>query len=180
MTVADYSSAILVPAHPSNYQPAARGNFSMVVIHVTDGHADARPVAEMWQQPKHKSSAHFVVGQDGTVIQSVMLHDIAWHAHNVNRFSVGVEHCARSPRELGPDDPGLPPSEELYKASARLVAWLCLHAGLAPTRASIKGHAEADVATTHSDCPDGAPWDWDHYIDLVENAHIELLATAFI
>jgi hypothetical protein len=32
------------------------------------------------------------------------------------------------------------------------------------------GHAEADSATTHADCPNGCGWDWDRYMALVQNA----------
>jgi hypothetical protein len=32
------------------------------------------------------------------------------------------------------------------------------------------GHKEADPLTTHDQCPDGAPWLWDMYMDLVQKA----------
>jgi N-acetyl-anhydromuramyl-L-alanine amidase AmpD len=166
-----YPKALLVPAHPSNYltlQPK-RSTFDKIVIHCTDGHPDARPVAEMWQREGHGSSAHFVVGQDGTVIQAVDLGDVAYHAHAANRRSVGIEHCARTPGEWRVDDPGLPPSDALYLASARLVAWLCLAAGLPIDRATIQGHAEADPATTHKACPLGSGWAWDRYLVMVQS-----------
>src|SRR4029077_11944770 len=127
---------------------------SLVIVHCTDGHERAQPVAEMWSDPvigndgkPRPSSAHFVVGQQGEVFQAVRLVDTAWHAHAVNALSVGVEHCARTPGELskpGYADPGLPPSDALYAASAKLVAWLCVQLGVTPSRVCIMGHAEAD------------------------------------
>ena len=172
------SSAKWVPADPTNFKSADRTAFTNVVIHVTDGHANAQPVAEMWQQANHGSSAHFVIGQDGTVIQSVRIKDIAWHAHAVNGHSVGIEHCARTPGELSGDDPGMPPTEVQYAASAKLAAFLCKLAGLSPNAVTIQGHAEIDPATTHSDCPNGSGWDWDHYLQLVLVEYEALLEVA--
>jgi N-acetyl-anhydromuramyl-L-alanine amidase AmpD len=163
---ADYPGAKWVPAHASNYRKAGRVKPQRIVCHITDGHEHAEPVAEMWQQPHHGSSAHFVVGQDGTVIQSVPIVDVAWHAHEANGDSVGIEHCARTPRELSKGDPGLPPSDALYRASARLVAWLCHQYGIMPSRVAIVGHCEADKTTTHTLCPVGN-WDWARYMGIV-------------
>lgn len=163
---ADYPAAKYIPAHPTNYRRAGRAKPHLIVIHITDGHADALPVAQMWCQPRHGSSAHFVVGQDGTVIQSVAIGDVAWHAHAANADSIGIEHCARTPREWGRGDLGLPPSVELYRASAKLVAWLCHQYGIMPSRVAILGHAEADHTTTHTLCPVGN-WDWAKYMGMV-------------
>ena len=162
-----YPGASWVPAHPSNYRAGRRKPVSRVVIHCTDGRERAAPVAAMWQEAGHGSSAHFVVGQRGEVIQSVSLADVAWHAHAANGVSIGVEHCARTPGELGPQDPGLPPTVAQYASSAALVAWLCGVYGLPPDRHTIQGHAEIDPATTHRRCPDGCGWDWSRYMGLV-------------
>lgn len=165
---AEYPGAKYVPAHRTNYRsgrPVAAP--SLIVIHCTDGHADAMPVAEMWQEPNHGSSAHFVISQDGAVIQSVKISDTAWHAHMANGVSVGVEHSARTPKELSRTDPGLPPSDALYAASARLVAWLCKAYGMRPSRVVIVGHNEADSKTSHELCPTGCGWDWALYMGMV-------------
>lgn len=174
---ADYPGALWVPAHATNYRRAGRRAFDRIVIHCTDGRGDPHRVAKMWQEAGHGSSAHFVVGQDATVIQAVRLADIAWHAHSLNGRSVGIEHCARTPRELGPTDLGLPPNAEQLTASAKLVAWLCRRAGLPPTREVIVGHAEADPATTHADCPEGSGLLLDPFVVLVA-AQYELLAVS--
>ncbi len=174
---AEVPAATMVPAHPSNYRTATRLTFSRVVIHITDGRGDPYAVAEMWQEPNHGSSAHFVIGQDGAVLQCVRLKDVAQHAHAANGTSIGIEHCARSPKELGPADMGLPLSEAQYLASARLVAYLCKAAGLEVSRDVIIGHAETDPATTHTDCPGGA-FDWGVYMPLVLSAYRDLEASA--
>src|SRR5271168_4489565 len=133
----------------------------------------------MWQQPGHGSSAHFVIDQDGSILQCVNLSDSAYHAHARNIVSVGVEHCARSPGELSPDDPGLPVSNAQYASSAKLVAWLCNLGSFAPTRENIMGHAEADLKTTHADCPTGVAggWDWDAFMLLVQDEFQQYEAT---
>jgi N-acetyl-anhydromuramyl-L-alanine amidase AmpD len=166
--VKDYPLASWMPAHHTNYKISRPVQApSMIVIHCTDGHPDARPVAEMWQEPNHGSSAHFVIGQDGAVIQTVRIADTAWHAHGANGVAVGIEHCARTPKEWGASDPGLPPSDALYVASARLVRWLCETLAIKPSRVSIVGHAEADAKTTHRVCPTGCGWDWPRYMAMV-------------
>lgn len=175
---ADYPGAVWLPAHISNFRQGRSQNPTLIIIHVTDGHARAQPVAEMWQEPSHGTSAHFVVGQQGEVFQAVRLVDTAWHAHTVNGISVGVEHCARSPGEWGKGDTGLPPSDDLYEASAKLVAWLCTQLGVQPSRVCIMGHAEADANTTHSDCPNGCGWDWSRYMTLVVAEFQKLQAVA--
>jgi N-acetyl-anhydromuramyl-L-alanine amidase AmpD len=166
MSLPRYPDAKWVPADKSNYRSSNRPTFLKVIIHVTDGHADPMPVAQMWQQKDHGSSAHFVIGQDGALLQCVDLKDTAWHAHRVNGISAAIEHCARTPKELGPHDPGLPVSDAQYTASAKLVSWLCKQAGLPITRQVVQGHAEADVLISHKDCPTGAGFDLDKLVAL--------------
>lgn len=164
-----YPAAQWIGAHPTNYRLSNRKGFSLIVCHITSGRGKARATADMWRKEGRKSSAHFVIDQDGSIIQSVGLRDVAWHAHLANGKSVGIEHCAREPKELGKDDPGLPLSLCQYQSSTRLAAWLCRVAGLTPSREIILGHTEADPATTHKKCPAGVAggWDWDKYMKMV-------------
>lgn len=175
LTEAQFPGAILMPADPSNYRAGRPAPPSEITIHITSGHADPRGTAAMWQHPVHPpTTAHFVVGQDGTIVQSVACEDTAWHAHDASLHAIGIEHSARQPGEPGwpKGDPGMPPTAELYQASAELVAHLCCAYGIVPERhVTIKGHAEADPKTTHTDCPDKAPWDWDRYMALVLEAY---------
>lgn len=174
---ADCPFAEFVPAHESNYKAAARASFDKIVIHITDGHAKASGTAEMFATPKLErkppvaTSAHFVVGQAGEIVQCVRLKDVAYHCPGLNTAGVGVEHCARSPKEWNSKDPGMPPTADQYVASARLVAWLLRGAGLPCSRDVVLGHNEADPETTHKDCPSGAPWDWPRYMALVQAAY---------
>lgn len=179
MRPGEVPKSIWIPAHPTNYRqrPAlpGGGSYDLIVIHITSGRPSALPVAQMWQEPDHKSSAHFVIGQDGTLLQCVPLRMAALHAHQANARSVGVEHCAREPKEFGPLDPGLPPSEIQLKVSAKLVAYLLVAGGFPPTREYVKGHAEADPQTTHTNCPDAAPWPWTRYMEMVDKEHAAIL-----
>ncbi len=174
-TPGEVPGALWVPANPSNYRerPQHRKKaYDLIVIHITSGRADPYGPARMWQRPKHGSSAHFVVGQDGRLLQCVPLRYAAFHAHAANEHSVGIEHCAREPRELGKDDPGMPPTPQLYASSAALVAYLLKAAGLPVAHhVTIMGHAEADKRTTHRGCPDKAPWDWELYLAMVQNSY---------
>lgn len=148
--------------------------YDLIVIHCTDGHERAEPVAEMWQEPHHGSSAHLVIGQDATVIQCVPLAFAAYHAHTANSHSIGIEHSARTPNELSKDDPGLPPSDAQLLKSAKIVAYLLKAAALPVDRDHVKGHREADPLTTHTRCPDGCGWPWDAYMNMVRDEYAKL------
>lgn len=144
---------------------------SQIVIHITAGQADYKKTVQYFQNPTNKGapcyvSAHYVVGQDGDIIQMVRHNDIAFHASAANGRSIGIEHTARPPKAWGHNDPGLPPTESQYRSSARLVRWLCRRYELPLERGFIVGHAEADPKTSHEDCPIGA-WDWDQFMSLV-------------
>ncbi len=148
-----------------------------IVLHITDGHpqTDKTVLHFATAHPDAPASAHFVVGQDGEVVQMVRLRDIAFHASAANADSVGIEHCARRPGEWdhalppGHHDPGLPLTEVQLRASARLAAWLCDRYGLPLDRAHIVGHCEADPTTSHKDCPNSI-WPWDRYLQMVAEA----------
>jgi N-acetyl-anhydromuramyl-L-alanine amidase AmpD len=174
-------SLAIAPEYPgaSRFVPANSGNFRAVkgtrtikriVIHITDGQSKLNGTVGWFQDPSAKVSAHYVVGQDGEVVQMVKNNDIAWHASSANSDSIGIEHVARSPHEwdkkLGHADPGMMPTDEEYCGSAALVNWLCNQFNLPMDRDHIMGHSEADPKTTHTDCPN-AVWDWDYYMGLV-------------
>ncbi|MDO8794991.1 MAG: peptidoglycan recognition family protein [Vicinamibacterales bacterium] len=169
--------SIWVPADPSRYRPRPQAQqiagYSMVVIHGTSGRADPMGPANMWKKPG-VTSAHFVIGQNGTIIQCVPLRFAAQHAHSASAYSVGVEHCMREPGEFAASDPGLPPSDVLYKSSGWLTAYLLKAAGLQVNRQNVKGHAEADSKTTHTGCPDACGWNWERYMIIVEDEYAAL------
>lgn len=149
-----------VPAATQNYR-AVTGTRSIeqVVLHITDGGAAIAGPISWFRNPQARVSAHYVIGQDGEVVQMVRHNDVAWHASSANRASIGIEHVANTR--------GLRPTPAQLCASAALVVWLCDQYGIPPDRAHILGHAEADPNTTHTGCPN-AVWDWPAYMQMVE------------
>ena len=158
------------PEYPqaSRFEPAASGNYTAmssprtierVVIHITDGGANVNGTIAWFKNPAAKVSAHYVIGQDGEVVQMVRHNDKAWHASSANGNSIGIEHVANTR--------GLKPTGAQLCASAALVTWLCDQCGITPDRAHIQGHSEADPKTTHSGCPN-AVWDWTQYMQMID------------
>jgi hypothetical protein len=157
------------PAHASNFRTVRTPReIRQIVIHITDGGSRITGTIGWFQNPNQRNarnqpihvSAHYVVGRDGEVVQMVRNNDIAWHANAANGHSIGIEHVANSTRRLLPTD-------DEYRGSARLVAWLCCQFGLPINRTHVLGHAEADTHTTHTDCPNSV-WDWDRYMAMVQ------------
>ena len=166
-----------VQAATGNYRPANRGraDIQRIVIHITDGcttghcRTDAERARAIngtiswFQDPAARVSAHYIVGQDGEVVQMVRHEDVAYHAHTANSNSIGIEHVADAGHR---GHVRTAPSRLQLEASAALVTWLCDRFGITPDRAHILGHSEVDSGTTHADCPN-AVWDWDTYMRLV-------------
>ena len=155
-------------AHPSRWRTGptrARRIVEQIVYHATSGRGDARAVADMWSRApdddEDATDAHLVIGQDALAIQCVRCDDVALHAHRANARSIGIEICAREPGEFGPGDPGMPPTAVQLARAALLGAWCCRRYGIAPSRSTIVGHAEADPDTTHTGCPTAAGVDLD-------------------
>jgi subtilase family protein/N-acetylmuramoyl-L-alanine amidase-like protein len=139
-----------------------------IVIHITDSSGTIEGIIKWFANPYDpvkkkdvKVSAHYVIGQDGEVVQMVKHNDVALHANNANSYSIGIEHVANTR--------GMYPTAIQYAASAALVRWLCQEYRLPMDRTVILGHAEADRLTTHAQCPN-AVWDWDYYMELVTEA----------
>lgn len=138
-------------AAPQNYSSRKGTKIDMLVIHVTQG---SKKSAVAWfKNPAAKVSAHYVVGQDGSVTSCVPEAMQAWHAANsdVNRRSVGIE-C-----EGFVDQPAMWASA-LYGALVRLSSDLCKRYGIPSSRVKIVGHSEVPGAS-HTDPGQYMPWD---------------------
>lgn len=166
------------PAAPVNYRRSrAARTINRVVIHITDGGTRINGTIGWFQNPNQLNrrgepihvSAHYVIGQDGEVVQMVPHNDVAWHANRANGDSIGIEHVANTR--------GLMPSDAQYCASAALTRWLCDTYNLPIDRTHVLGHSEADTRTSHTNCPN-AVWNWDHYMQLVQSASCEPQAQA--
>jgi V8-like Glu-specific endopeptidase len=174
----------------SRYEAAAGVNFrsvsgartiNRIVIHITDGGPKINGTIGWFQNPDQRDakgnpihvSAHYVIGQDGEVVQMVKHNDVAWHASSANSDSIGIEHVARSPHAwdklLGHTDPGIMPTETQYCASAALVNWLCSQFSIPMDRTHVLGHSEASPRDHHDGCPNSV-WDWDYYMGMVTSS----------
>jgi hypothetical protein len=136
-----------------------------LVIHDTEASLAATIAA--FRSPADDASAHYVVGQDGSVTQMVPVTDIAWHAGNrsINAHSIGIEHEGYGLRA------GSWYTEQEYQSSAQLVRYLARRYHIALDREHLLGHEDvpgpldAKVAGMHWD--PGPYWDWNHYLDLL-------------
>jgi hypothetical protein len=144
---------------------AGDGTVSSIVIHDTESTASS--AINSFQSGTAYVSAHYVVGQDGSVTQVVPTADMAWHANNktVNTHSIGVEHegWALTTSQW------YTPSE--YQSSAKLVAYLAARFNIPLDRQHIIGHDEVPgitdsyLAGQHWD--PGPYWDWGYYLSLL-------------
>ncbi|AXK72145.1 hypothetical protein DWG18_07520 [Lysobacter sp. TY2-98] len=175
----DYPGASrFVPAHSRNFRVGRRPGavIDRIVIHITAGGPNINGTISWFQDGERRdpttgkqagpSSAHYIVGRDGEVVQMVRNADTAYHASSANSRSIGIEHNANKPYRLNRRD--LPPTMEQYQASAHLVAWLASQYGIPLDREHIVGHSEATPSDQH-DCP-SSYWDWDTYMQCVQLA----------
>lgn len=154
-------------ASPRNYTKGRTAAVDRVVIHVAEG--TLRGTAAWFQNPQAGVSAHFTVGSDGTVIQSVSEKNTAWHAGPVpagqpdmNARSIGIEHEGRQ----NPANPWQPTDAQL-NATAELVAGICGRHGIPVDRTHIIGHSEVFPGrAARANCP-GKGWPWDRFLALV-------------
>ena len=160
-----YYPGIVAFVRAASYRAGRRVPVAAIVIHINDGGDSAKNTARYFADDPEKrgASAHYVVGRQGEVYQCVSEADVAFHAHDANEYSIGIENIARTRGEQGDGDPGLPVTEANYRATALLVAYLCNKYRLERSRRTIVGHAEIDPKTSHADCPTGQ-WDWDHFM----------------
>lgn len=164
---ADYLAAEWIPAAIGNFTKWTNNSLrpiEQIVIHITDA-PTIRSTINTFRSPNPKKvSSHYVIGQDGRVVQMVKQNDIAHHATSANASSIGIEHVACTGRNKRICPTVLPPTQSQYCSSAALVNWLCNGFGIPMDRQHILGHAEA-AKTTHG-CPSPL-WNWSYYMQLV-------------
>ncbi|MDQ6875388.1 MAG: N-acetylmuramoyl-L-alanine amidase [Actinomycetota bacterium] len=137
-----------------------------IVIHDTE--TTYNTAIAIFQNPLNYVSAHYVIrSSDGQITQMVRTKDVAWHAGNwyVNMHSIGIEH------EGIAEQGATWYTEAMYRASARLVAYLAHRFNIPLDRQHIIGHdnvpgpAPGYTAGMHWD--PGPYWDWSHYMALI-------------
>ncbi len=152
-----------------NFTKASRTPSSIryVVVHATEG-----PFwGSVWwlKNAQSKASSNYLVSREGDIIQLVHLSDVAWHTGNAdyNRQSVGIE------QEGSVDDPAGFSNEE-YRSTARLAAWLARRSLIPIDRKHFIGHSEVPDpfnpglyggADHHTD--PGPHWNWARFLALV-------------
>jgi hypothetical protein len=170
---ADQPGALWMPVPIGLIFPGYEGNRpKWLVVHKTGGPGDAEQQAKFFAGPNNvnKASTHYVVGQDGVVVQCVSEADGAGgncclepgHASflptniNLNLLTISIEHC----------DPALdnstPVTPEQQAASFKLIRDICTRHAI-PMRpgdanGGIIGHKDiAPVDRSH--CPGNYPWE---------------------
>lgn len=158
---ADYPDAVWEPAEYNNFtderRPASH-RIRYIVIHDTE--SSCASAASWFQTPGANASAHYLVCNDGRVIQLVHERDIAWHAGNwpINQESIGIEHEGYRDHNYY--------TRAQYLASAALVSYLCDKYGIDPDRNVIFGHENVPAAD-HTD--PGPFWNWQFYMSRVRD-----------
>ncbi|RLU83122.1 N-acetylmuramoyl-L-alanine amidase [Streptomyces griseocarneus] len=138
-----------------------------IVIHDTEGSWDT--TIKLIKDPTYVSWNYTVRSTDGHIAQHVPTKDVAWHAGNwyMNSTSVGIEH------EGFLAQPDSWYTEQMYRTSARLVAYLAEKLDIPLDRQHILGHDNVPGTTPstikgmHTD--PGPYWDWEHYFDLMDS-----------
>ncbi len=105
------------PAAAPNYRVDNRGPNDIDAIVVHDwGDLDLADVILLCQDPAERRAPHYVIGDNGRIVQMVALKDVAFHARDWNEWSIGIE-CAKGPRQVWTD--------ALLRSLVVLVRWLC-------------------------------------------------------
>lgn len=164
MATPDYSNSTWHGAHYNNYSNASRPGsnpINKIIIHVTQGSWSS--AINWFRDSRAGVSAHYTVrSSDGHIGQSVQENDIGYHAGNwsYNQTSIGIEHEGYVSNSSWF-------TENMYRSSARLTAYLCKKYRIPIDRSHIIGHNQVPGAT-HTD--PGGYWNWTKYISYVQQA----------
>jgi hypothetical protein len=141
-----------------------------LILHGTAGGSSAQNIATWFQDPASMVSSHYVIGQDGTIVQCVDENDWAWangflsNGHdpwwvagvNPNLTTISIEHVKPDTN----NDTPLTPAQQA--ASFALIERICRRWNI-PMRAAdstggITGHFSLDPVN-RAHCPGNFPWD---------------------
>jgi N-acetylmuramoyl-L-alanine amidase len=148
-----------IPATAWNYD---RGRFGesvrAIVIHYTA--ISYERTLRAFTSPASQVSAHYVVRQDGHVVQMVSENDSAWQAGHwwYNVAGVGIEIELDL---LGGTSSSFTP--EQYYATAQIACGISARHGVPLDRAHVVGHNEVPGA---GKIDPGPTWDWPHFMYL--------------
>jgi N-acetyl-anhydromuramyl-L-alanine amidase AmpD len=168
MVNVDYPSAIPMFVDESRVFINQNTHFA-IVIHKTanGGPGNAQSVAQYFQTNTDMHSTHYIVGQDGTVVQCVLEKDgaagnccveqgfdLLWlpfvqKGTNLNLVTLSIEHVDPT------TDNSTPLTASQKQASFKLVKYLCDTYSIPPGR--VKGHNTIDPIN-RAKCPGNYPW----------------------
>lgn len=175
MTLQGQPGAIQMPVPNTNVFPGYWGNKpKWVVIHKTASGGGAQDIANFFIHDPNMASSHYVVGQDGTIVQCVSELDGAGangiletgHASflptnlNLNLLTLSIEHV--DPKS----DNSTPLTDAQKAASFKLVHDVCQRHGIPMRRGDASGGiiGHSDIAPIdRARCPGNYPWQelWD-------------------
>lgn len=139
-----------------------------IVLHGTAGGTSAQNIANYFATGSEPASAHFIIGQDGTIVQGVPCSLAAWGNGIIdqprislppgidpNFYTISIEHCK----------PLIDNSDQLTdpqaQSSFRLVQAICDHYNIPKRRGDMFGgiieHADID-SVSRARCPGPYPW----------------------
>ncbi len=164
----DETGALWIPS--PNYWQGRNGNTPRwIILHGTAGGTSAQNIAGWFAQSTAQVSAHYVVGQDGTIVQCVLEQDSAWangiitaghdpwwsNTLNPNLLTISIEHVKPS------SDNSDVLTTTQQQASFGLIKAICqrwqIPARQADVSGGITGHFSLDPVN-RARCPGTYPW----------------------
>ncbi|MBA2541939.1 MAG: N-acetylmuramoyl-L-alanine amidase [Deltaproteobacteria bacterium] len=129
-----------------------------IVIHTTQNTFSI--ILDFFRRAGTNVAAHYLVRSfDGLTVQTVDERLVAFHDACFNEESIGIEH------EGYVHEGNRWFSDEMYRASAKLVRDIAARHAIPLDREHILGHSEAPDCSDHVD--PGTQWDWDRFMRLV-------------
>lgn len=98
----------------SHYSSRGGATIDTIVIHYTTSR-NIEGTIQHFMSGTPQVSAHYIVGQDGELVQMVDEAHAAWHATVMNARSIGIEHVAEAGDKI---------TEAQEATSAALIRWL--------------------------------------------------------
>jgi hypothetical protein len=102
---------------------------AMIVLHCTESSLESTLTHFQTAGGDNPVSAHYVIGRNGDIYQTVSESDSAWHCRGANQGSIGIEHVAKDTEALDPRQ---------AKSSAALIRWLLEQYGI--PQSNVFGH----------------------------------------
>ncbi len=156
----DYPPAIWNPAADCNFDTAIHPS-DCVVWHTMEG--SLAGAISWFQNCSATASAHYCVGQDGTVVQMVREDQTAWTESCYNYRSIGIEQEGYAASATHP--------KALYDATSALTRSICDRHGIPKQHSElgpgILGHIDITNHACGTHWDPGMNWDWNYCMQQV-------------